>query len=70
LDSITGQMRTAPGVRVGGPYFIDDLSPQRNWPEGHEPNVAALIERLARNDRFVATKLAWVSGLLILVPTR
>src|SRR5262247_2298367 len=44
-------------VRVGGLYFIDDLMPQRNWPEGHAPNVAALIERLATHDLFVATKL-------------
>jgi predicted O-methyltransferase YrrM len=57
-------------VRVGGLYFIDDLLPQRNWPEGHGPNVAALIQRLVTNDRFVATKLAWASGLMILVRTR
>jgi len=57
-------------VRVGGLYFIDDLMPQRNWPEGHAPNVAALIERLATHDRFVATKLAWASGLMILVRSR
>ena len=57
-------------VRVGGLYFIDDLLPQRNWPEGHATNVAELIECLAGNDRFVATKLAWASGLMILVRTR
>src|SRR5262249_50374061 len=54
-------------VRVGGLYFIDDLLPQRNWPEGHEPTVAALIERLSTHDRFMATKLVWASGLMILV---
>jgi predicted O-methyltransferase YrrM len=57
-------------VRDGGLYFIDDLLPQRNWPEGHATNVAELIECLARKDRFVATKLAWASGLMILVRTR
>jgi hypothetical protein len=57
-------------VRVGGLYFIDDLMPQRNWPEGHAPNVAALIKCLATHDRFVATKLAWASGLMILVRSR
>jgi predicted O-methyltransferase YrrM len=57
-------------VRVGGLYFIDDLLPQPNWPEGHAPKVAALVERLAAVDRFVATKLAWASGLMILVRTR
>ena len=54
-------------VRVGGLYVIDDLLPQQNWPEGHTPNVAALIEHLATHDRYVATHLAWASGLMILV---
>jgi predicted O-methyltransferase YrrM len=57
-------------VRVGGLYFVDDLLPQQNWPEGHAPSVAALIEHLATHDRFVATKFAWASGLMILVRTR
>src|SRR5262249_34057694 len=56
-------------VRVGGLYFIDDLLPQPNWPEGHAGNVAQLIEQLATHDRFVATQLAWASGLMILVRT-
>src|SRR5262245_24307678 len=54
-------------VRVGGIYFIDDLLPQANWPAGHATSVSALIERLATHDRFVATKLAWASGLMLLV---
>jgi len=57
-------------VRVGGIYFIDDLLPQPNWPAGHAPTVGALIERLATHDRFMATKLAWASGLMVLVRTR
>jgi predicted O-methyltransferase YrrM len=57
-------------VRVGGLYFIDDLLPRPNWPAGHAPTVSALIERLATHDRFVATKLAWASGLMVLVRTR
>jgi len=57
-------------VRVGGLYFIDDLLPQPNWPEGHAGNVAQLIEHLATHDRFLATQLAWASGLMILVRTR
>jgi predicted O-methyltransferase YrrM len=24
-------------LRIGGIYFIDDLLPQPNWPEGHAP---------------------------------
>jgi predicted O-methyltransferase YrrM len=57
-------------VRVGGLYFIDDLLPQANWPAGHAPAVAALIERLATHEHFVATNLAWASGLMMLVRTR
>jgi len=56
-------------VRVGGLYLIDDLLPQPNWPERHAGSVAALIEHLVTHDRFVATKLAWASGLMILVRT-
>ena len=57
-------------VRFGGIYFIDDLLPQPNWPAGHAPAVTTLIERLATHDRFVATELAWASGLMVLVRTR
>jgi predicted O-methyltransferase YrrM len=57
-------------VRVGGFYFVDDLLPQPNWPSGHEPTVSALIERLATHDQFVVTKLAWASGLMVLVRAR
>jgi len=53
----------------GGIYFIDDLLPQPNWPEGHAPRVPALIEDLERRSGFVATKMAWASGLMMLVRT-
>ena len=54
-------------VRPGGIYFIDDLLPQPNWPEGHAPKVPILIAELESRRDFVATKLAWASGLMILV---
>ena len=56
-------------LRVGGIYFVDDLLPQPNWPEGHAPKVPVLIGELERQQGFVATKLAWASGLMILVRT-
>jgi predicted O-methyltransferase YrrM len=56
-------------LRVGGIYFVDDLLPQPSWPEGHAPKVAVLIADLEKRPGFVATKLAWASGLLILVRT-
>ena len=54
-------------LRTGGIYVIDDLLPQPNWPEGHAPNVPALIERLETQPGFTTTKLAWASGLMICV---
>ncbi len=57
-------------LRVGGIYFIDDLLPQLSWPEGHAPRVPALIAELESHGEFVATKLAWATGLMILVRTR
>ena len=47
--------------------MIDDLLPQPNWPEDHAPKVAALVAQLDNRAGFVATKLAWASGLMILV---
>ena len=54
-------------LRIGGIYLVDDLLPQPNWPEGHAPKVPLLITELERQHEFVATKLAWASGLMILV---
>jgi predicted O-methyltransferase YrrM len=57
-------------LRVGGMYVIDDLLPQPNWPEGHAPKVPALIERLEQRSELVTVKLAWASGLMIVVRAR
>ena len=54
-------------LKTGGIYIIDDLLPQPNWPEGHAPRLPALIHDLERRQGFVATKLAWATGLMILV---
>jgi predicted O-methyltransferase YrrM len=54
-------------LRVGGIYLIDDLLPQANWPEGHGEKAAALIADLERRSGFVTTKLAWASGLMLVV---
>jgi len=56
-------------LKVGGIYFIDDLLPQASWPEGHAPKVPALIAELEKRPGFFATKLAWASGLMMLVRT-
>jgi predicted O-methyltransferase YrrM len=56
-------------LRPGGIYIVDDLLPQPNWPEGHGAAVAALIESLESRKDCAAVKLAWATGLLVLVRT-
>jgi predicted O-methyltransferase YrrM len=53
-------------LRAGGIYLIDDLLPQTNWPPGHDDKVAVLIEQLQAKKGYVAVKLAWATGLMML----
>jgi predicted O-methyltransferase YrrM len=54
-------------LRPGGIYFIDDLLPQPNWPEGHASRVPPLVDALERRMEFAAVKLVWASGLMVVV---
>jgi predicted O-methyltransferase YrrM len=54
-------------LRPGGVYVIDDLLPQINWPEGHAPRVPALINDIERRIEFSTVRLAWASGLMLVV---
>src|SRR5689334_21214542 len=54
-------------LRPGGVYVIDDLLPQVNWPEGHAPRVPALIDDIERRSEFSTVRLAWASGLMLVV---
>ena len=56
-------------VRVGGFYVVDDLLPQLNWPDGHALKIPVLINDLESRVEFASVKLAWASGLLVLVRT-
>ena len=56
-------------LRAGGIYFVDDLLPQPSWPEGHAARIPALIAEMENRRGFVATKLSWATGLIILVRT-
>jgi predicted O-methyltransferase YrrM len=56
-------------LRAGGIYFIDDLLPQANWPEGHAAKVPLLVEALERRPDFASVRLAWASGLMVVVRT-
>lgn len=54
-------------LHPGGMYVIDDLLPQANWPEGHASKVAALIDDIESRDELVTVRLAWASGLMLVV---
>jgi predicted O-methyltransferase YrrM len=54
-------------LRPGGFYVIDDLLPQATWPDGHALKVAALIAELEGRPRFALVRLAWASGLMLVV---
>jgi predicted O-methyltransferase YrrM/ribosomal protein S18 acetylase RimI-like enzyme len=54
-------------LRRGGMYVIDDLLPQPNWPDGHAPKVPQLMDDLEHRPGFVTIRLAWASGLMIVV---
>lgn len=56
-------------LRPGGMYVIDDLLPQANWPEGHAPNVPKLLNAIEERRGFVSVRLAWASGLMLVVRT-
>lgn len=57
-------------VKIGGIYVVDDLLPQPNWPEGHASRVQVLLGELESKSGFAAVRLAWASGLMMLVRTR
>lgn len=54
-------------LKPGGIYVIDDLLPQPNWPEGHAPKVPALVDDIERRTGFTTVRLAWASGLMLVV---
>ncbi len=54
-------------LRPGGVYVIDDLLPQANWPDGHAPKVPTLIDDIEGRREFVTVRLAWASGVMLVV---
>jgi predicted O-methyltransferase YrrM len=53
-------------VKKGGIYFIDDMLPQPNWPEGHAEKAENLLAYLDEREDIVLTKMGWASGLVII----
>ena len=54
-------------LRPGGIYVIDDLLPQPNWPDGHAAKAPALVEDIERRGEFTTVRMAWASGLMLVV---
>ena len=52
-------------IKVGGMYVIDDMTPQSNWPEGHEENVVRLMAYLEGRKDVVLTQMDWSTGVVI-----
>lgn len=48
-----------------GIYFIDDMLPQPNWPEGHAERVENFITMLDQRTDLILTKLNWSTGIVI-----
>jgi spermidine synthase len=67
VDSDANVVAVAQRHLPGGVYVIDDLLPQPNWPEGHAPRVPVLIDDIERRDEFATVRLAWASGLMLVV---
>ena len=54
-------------VRPGGIYLVDDLLPQANWPAGHAEKIPPLVAALEAHPDFISVKMAWGSGVMMLV---
>lgn len=52
-------------LNVGGFYVIDDMSPQSNWPDGHEEKAEHLLNKLNRYPHLRMCRLAWATGVVI-----
>ncbi|WP_295823264.1 O-methyltransferase [uncultured Deinococcus sp.] len=49
----------------GGLYFIDDLFPQPNWPDGHQSKVNALRATLNKRTDLHTASLDCATGLML-----
>jgi predicted O-methyltransferase YrrM len=54
-------------LNKAGLYIIDDMMPQKNWPEGHGEKVNTLVRTLESKNDLRVTKLLWASGVMIAV---
>jgi predicted O-methyltransferase YrrM len=70
-DTWTGKYRdlyiTPSLLKEGGIYFVDDMLPREDWPEGHALKAAGLIETLASREGMVISQLNWSNGIVLAV---
>jgi len=52
-------------LNPGGIYFLDDLLPQANWPEGHAQKVENVLKELYKRKDLCLSFLNWSTGILI-----
>ena len=55
-------------LKPGGIYFIDDMNPQPNWPEGHDQKALALEKFLLQQEKFSVTVFNWSTGIILVTP--
>lgn len=52
-------------LKQGGIYLIDDMLPQKNWPEGHDIKAKNLVQHLENREDLLLTKMCWSTGIII-----
>ncbi len=52
-------------LRSAAIYIIDDMLPQKNWPEGHEAKARKLTETLLTRADLDVCQLDWASGVML-----
>lgn len=52
-------------LSVGGIYFIDDMTEQSEWPEGHKEKADNLLAYLTTRIDIKLTQMNWSTGLII-----
>ncbi len=52
-------------LRSGGICVLDDMLPQSNWPENHQPRVDALMQKIASDPALEYCFLNWSTGIVL-----
>lgn len=52
-------------LNPGGFYVIDDLTPTKDWPEGHAKRVDDIIAYLESREDLTMCKMDWSTGVIL-----